>query len=72
MSEEREILTHELLGDHSTRPCAICEMPKPTSGLVLVSGETIGHPGGGNVDVCVDCYQTLQSGEIEPPGDPDF
>lgn len=72
MSEEREILNKELLGDEESKPCAICEIPKPKSELILVSGETLGHVGGGNVDVCIDCYRSIQRGEVEPIGDPEF
>lgn len=72
MSEEREIVGKELLGDESTKPCAVCEVPKPKDELMLVSAESLGHAGGGNVDVCVDCYRSIQRGDVEPVGDPEF
>ncbi len=71
MSEERDVVNRELLGE-DTKPCALCEIPKPKSSLILVSGEVIGLIGGGNVDICPDCYRTMQTGEVEPPGDPEF
>ena len=72
MSEEHDIVNRELLGDDGTKPCALCGLSKPKSSLYLVTGEVIGHMGGGNADVCADCYQTLQRGDVEPVGDPEF
>jgi hypothetical protein len=71
VSEEREVVNKELLGNE-TKPCAICEIPKPKSELILVTGEVLGHAGGGNVDVCLDCYRSIQRGDVEPIGDLEF
>jgi hypothetical protein len=71
MSEERDVVNREL-GGSETKPCALCEISKPKSSLIMVSSETIGHSGGGHVDICADCYRSLQSGDVEPPGDPEF
>jgi hypothetical protein len=72
MNEEQEIVNRELLGDSESKPCALCGISKPNTSLLLVTAETIGHVGGGNVDVCVDCYRGLQRGDVEPIGDPEF
>jgi hypothetical protein len=71
MSEDQEVVNREL-GGNGMKPCALCGIPKPKDSLILVTGETIGHVGGGNVDVCVDCYKGLQRGDVDPPGDPEF
>lgn len=72
MSEEHEVFSKELLGNEEARTCEVCGLSKPKSELVLVSGEVLGHAGGGNVDVCVDCYRGIQRGDVEPIGDPDI
>jgi hypothetical protein len=72
VSEDREVMRNELIGRNETRVCTVCDLPKPTSRLLLVSAETIGHVGGGNVDICIDCFRSLQRGEVEPLGDPDI
>lgn len=72
MSEDYEVVNRELLGEDATKPCAMCGISKPTSSLYLVTAEVIGHIGGGNVDVCEDCYKGLQRGDVEPVGDPEF
>jgi hypothetical protein len=71
MSEDQEVVNRELGGD-DLKPCALCGIPKPKNTLILVSAEQIGHMGGGNVDVCVDCYRGIQRGDVEPVGDPEF
>jgi hypothetical protein len=71
MSEEQEVVNREI-GGNDTRPCALCGIPKLKSSLILISSEEIGHVGGGNVDVCVDCYRGIQRGDVEPAGDPEF
>ncbi len=71
MSEDQEVVNREL-GGSDYKPCALCEVPKPKKSLLLVTGEVIGHMGGGNVDVCTDCYKRIQAGEVEPIGDPEF
>lgn len=71
MSEEQEVVNRELGGGDS-KPCALCGVPKPKKSLLLVTGEVIGHMGGGNVDVCIDCYKRIQAGEVEPIGDPEY
>lgn len=72
MSEEQDIVNRELLGGNETKPCALCGISKPKESLLLVTGEVIGHMGGGNVDICLDCYQGLQRGDVEPLGDPEL
>ena len=72
MSEEQAALNKELTGNDDSRTCAACGLSKPASELVLVSSETLGHVGGGNADVCLDCYRQIQSGDVEPMGDPEF
>jgi hypothetical protein len=72
MSEDYEVVNRELLGESETKPCAMCGISKPQSSLYLVTGEVIGHAAGGNVDICDDCYQELQRGDVEPIGDPEF
>jgi hypothetical protein len=71
MSEEHEVVNREL-GGNETKPCALCGIPKPKNSMILVTGEVIGHAGGGNADVCVDCYKGIQRGDVEPTGDPEF
>ncbi len=72
MSEDQEVVNRELLGGNDSKPCALCGISKPAESLILVASETIGHMGGGNVDICVDCYNGLQRGDVEPLGDPEF
>jgi hypothetical protein len=72
VSEERDIVRSELLRDEETKNCAVCGLPKAKSTLILMSSEELGHAGGGNVDVCVDCYREIQRGEVEPAGDLEF
>jgi hypothetical protein len=70
MSEEHDVINRELLGGES-KPCALCGISKPQSSLILVSGEVIGVAGGGNVDICTDCYQGLQRGDVDPAVEPE-
>jgi hypothetical protein len=72
VSEDRDVVQNELLGDEETKRCAVCDLPKPRSALILISGEELGHAGAGGVDVCIDCYRSIQRGDVEPIGDPEF
>jgi hypothetical protein len=72
MSEEQAAMNRELVGGGDSKPCTLCGVPKPKDSLLLISGEMIGHTGGGDVDVCVDCYRRIQRGDVEPIGDPEF
>lgn len=70
MSEEHEVINRELLGGES-KPCAMCGIAKPQSSLILVAGETIGQSGLENVDICTDCYEALQRGDVDPAAEPE-